>query len=156
MLYRFAVLSLLLTVIAVQTRSEVRNAYTDYRLARIMERLQHPADEACPPETRIVNIDRGELARMLEPRALMRQARIVPSITASGVRGVRIYAIRPGSLFEALGLRNGDTLMTIDGHSLVDGELPVAQYEPIPDRDFVDLQLDRRGSEVRIVVLIQG
>ncbi len=103
-----------------------------------------------------MNIDRGELARMLEPRALMRQARIVPSITASGVRGVRIYAIRPGSLFEALGLRNGDTLMTIDGHSLVDGELPVAQYEPIPDRDFVDLQLDRRGSEVRIVVLIQG
>lgn len=159
MLYRFAVLALLLSVIAVQTRSEVRSAYTNYRLARVLEHVQRDADETCPApdlETRIVDIDRTELDRMLEPTALMRQARIVPSITDSGTRGLRIYAVRPGGLFETLGVRNGDTLLSIDGHSLVDGQLPVAQYEPLADRDFVDLELDRAGSSVRIVVLIHG
>jgi len=50
---------------------------------------------------------------------IVTQARLVPNFTGEGeertINGFRIFRIKPGSVFEKLGLRNGDVIRKING-----------------------------------------
>lgn len=46
-------------------------------------------------------------------------ARLVPALRDGKPEGLKVYAIRPGSRFDAIGLRNGDTILRVDGVSVV-------------------------------------
>ncbi len=50
---------------------------------------------------------------------IVTQARMVPNFTGEGeertINGFRIFRIKPGSVFEKLGLRNGDVIQKING-----------------------------------------
>ena len=49
------------------------------------------------------------------PAALFSQARIVPKYEAGSMVGVQLNAIKPGSLFEQIGIQNGDTITEFNG-----------------------------------------
>ena len=60
-------------------------------------------------------VERAALEHALAcPEVVARSARIIPVLTDGRPRGLRLYAIRPGSPAALLGLRNGDTVLAID------------------------------------------
>ena len=84
-------------------------------------------------------IRRGLLDRLLaDPMAVAKSARIVPAFTAGMPAGFKLYAIRAGSLFAALGLQNGDTVVTINGFDLAS-----------PDKSLEVYQFDSRDEPAR-------
>jgi general secretion pathway protein C len=49
------------------------------------------------------------------PAALFSQARIMPRYEAGAMTGVQLNAIKPGSLFEQIGIQSGDTITQFNG-----------------------------------------
>lgn len=96
-------------------------------------------------------IDRATLDAVLaSPQTLIGAARMMPVLRCPGPDGLRLYALRPASPLAALGLRNGDTLLTLDGVELVDRESPFATYQATVARARHQLTVRRRGAIVRL------
>ncbi len=96
-------------------------------------------------------VDRTTLDAVLaSPQTLIGAARIMPVLRCPGPDGLRLYALRPASPLAALGLRNGDTLLTLDGVELVDHESPFATYQATRARARHQLTVRRRGALVRL------
>jgi type II secretory pathway component PulC len=113
-------------------------------------------DDPPPPpvavETRIVDVRRDEVARLVgDPGA----ARVVPALRDGAPAGVKLFGIRPGSPLAAIGLENGDTVRAIDDvpMSSPGAALEVYRLQAAPP-DHLDLDVERRGQPVRIVVLL--
>jgi len=74
------------------------------------------AFSAPPPDPRETN--RG--AALDNPAAVFSQARILPKYENGEMVGVQLDSIKPGSLFEEIGIRNGDTIRELNGITVSD------------------------------------
>ncbi len=109
-----------------------------------------PVAEVSPSyTTRVVDVRRADLEEMA---AVAGSARMVPALTDGVPSGIKVYAIRPGSLLATIGLENGDTLRAIDDVPLTSPDAALEVYRPLSDH--FDLDVRRRGLDVRIVVLV--
>ena len=103
----------------------------------------------------VVDITRATVDHYLQSRPLATQARLVPSFRHDRTVGVKIYAVRPDSLFSVIGLRNGDTLETVNSQTVLgEHEYHAWQYALQNPPSFLDLGIMRDGKPIRIVVLI--
>jgi len=101
--------------------------------------------------TRVVDVRRADLDEMA---SVASSARIVPTLNDGVPAGIKLYAIRPGSLLATIGLENGDTLRAINDVPLTSPDAALEVYRPLHQPDHFDLDVLRRGEEVRIVVLL--
>ena len=62
---------------------------------------------------------------------LARGARVVPSFKGGRPEGFKLFSIRPNSLYAALGLLNGDTVLTLGGVALASPDQALAAYQAI-------------------------
>jgi len=117
-------------------------------------------EPAAPPQpavvipesaTRVVDVRRADLERTSE---LAASARIVPAFRDGAPLGVKFYAIRPDSPLALLGLENGDTLIAVNDVSASSPDVALYVYGPLHVPDHLDLDVERRGERVRIVVLL--
>lgn len=106
---------------------------------------------AAASATRVVDVRRADLERT---SAIARSARIVPAHRHGVPSGVKLYAIRPGSPFAAIGFENGDTLHAINDVPLTSADVALEIYRTHRDPDHLDLDIERRGERVRILVLL--
>ena len=81
---------------------------------------------------------------------LMRQARVVPSYRDGEPSGFKIFAIRPGSIYHQLGLRNGDTVETANGQRIDAPEKALEVYSSLKAAKKVKLRITRRGSPLEL------
>ncbi|MFT3692851.1 MAG: type II secretion system protein GspN [Kofleriaceae bacterium] len=86
--------------------------------------------------------------KKIDLEALMKGARVVPAMKDGKADGFKLYAIKPGSLYEHLGFTNGDTISTVDGASLASADSALEAYQRV-----VGLAA---GSKVEIVVIRKG
>lgn len=89
------------------------------------------------------------------PSLLTRQMRLLPSIRDGHVRGIKVYAIRSGSLPRMLGLKNGDLLTAINGVPVTDGHEVISadallSFLSSRERPVFSLEIERKGEPVRI------
>ncbi|MFP2932029.1 hypothetical protein ACLESO_44070 [Pyxidicoccus sp. 3LG] len=95
------------------------------------------------------------LAEMQAARAglddLSHQVRIVPAFREGQSQGLKLFAIRPGSLIAKLGLQNGDVVQRVNGQSLKTPEGALAAYENLREARHIELDLERGGAPVRKV-----
>ena len=63
--------------------------------------------------------------------------------------GFKLYAIRQGSIYDALGLQNGDTVNAVNGQALDSPEAVMKVFRQDQKRDTWTVQLTRRG-QVRV------
>jgi S1-C subfamily serine protease len=85
------------------------------------------------------------------PMAVARAARIVPAAMKDGQpAGFKIYAIRPRSVFAALGFLNGDTLIAIDGIDLTTPDKALGWYEKLRTATELTVQIERRQVPVTL------
>jgi type II secretory pathway component PulC len=104
-------------------------------------------------DTVLVDIERSSMLRLAAGQGLPNQARLVPSLRKGRMEGLTFYAIRPGSLFAALGVQNGDTMLSINGTSM--GQPGCASLDLFADPpEVLDIDLVREGKPVRMVVVV--
>ena len=106
---------------------------------------------AAASSTRVVDVRRADLERAL---TVAQSARIIPTLRHGQPLGVKLYAIRPGSPLAAIGLENGDTLLAINDVALTTPDRALEIYRTQRNPDHYDLDLERRGERVRILVLV--
>jgi general secretion pathway protein C len=102
--------------------------------------------------TQVVDIRRADLERALQEPA--HDARIVPAVHHGAFSGVKLYAIRPGSPLATIGLQNGDTVHAINDVPVTSADAALALYQRRRALDHVDLDLERRGERMRILVML--
>lgn len=89
-------------------------------------------------------VDERELNQALENLPLLlTQARAVPYFKDGKSIGLRLFAIKTSSLFEKIGLRNGDILKSINGSSLGDLTQAIKLFETLKQEKSLNLILER-------------
>lgn len=78
---------------------------------------------------------------------LLSQARAVPYFRNGKSIGMRLFAIRKGSLYEKLGLKNGDILKSVNDTSLSDPAQALKIFEQLKEEKSIGLKLERQGAD---------
>jgi type II secretion system protein C len=93
-------------------------------------------------------VDEAELDKGLESLPLLlTQARAVPYFKEGRAIGLRLFAIKSGSLYEKLGLKNGDILKSINGNSLGDISQAMKLFEQLKQERSINLVLEREKQD---------
>ena len=93
-------------------------------------------------------LDRASMpanARDLKP--LLRQARAVPYVKQGRTVGFRITGISQGSLYEKIGLRDGDVLLLVNMQHLDDPAKLLNLYPEMKNKRHISLLLSRNGQK---------
>lgn len=89
-------------------------------------------------------VEEGELNAAIENLPLvLTQARAVPYFKDGKSIGLRMFAIRTGSIYEKIGLKNGDILKSVNGQSLADLTQAVKLFEKLKEERSVNVVLER-------------
>lgn len=101
---------------------------------------------SAPVESMVVN--KAELDDALSNLPLLlTQARAVPYFKDGKSVGLRLFAIKSGSMFEKIGLKNGDILKSINGNSLADITQAVKLFEELRDERSISVQVERNRED---------
>lgn len=122
-------------------------------------RVTTACDDAIP-QVRVVD----ELTRSVSRAAfesnwsecMLLGARVVPALKDGAPSGIKLFAIRAPSLWAALGFRNGDTLVEVNGHALGSPEAALDAYGALKSVDELRFALERQGQRVTLTVKIEG
>jgi len=91
-----------------------------------------------------LTIDENEITTALDNIPLiLTQARAVPYFKEGRSIGLRMYGIKTGSIYEKLGLRNGDILKSVNENSLGDLSQALKLLEQLKSERSVALVLER-------------
>ncbi len=92
---------------------------------------------------------------LANPMAIAKGARIVPAMKDGKPEGLKLYAVRPSSLYAKLGLANGDTITAVNGHALTSADKALEIYAKIRDTTRLEISVIRRDKPVRLVWLLK-
>lgn len=81
----------------------------------------------------------------------LRNIRLIPNPGADGkIEGFRAIDIKKGSIFDSMGLENGDIIKRVNGLVLDKPEKGLGILEQIKDESSLDLDLTRRGQTMHV------
>jgi general secretion pathway protein C len=96
-------------------------------------------------------VDRSLVNQLLaNPLAASKGARVTPSIKNGKPNGIKLYAIRPSSVYSKLGLSNGDTIHSINGFELDSLDKGLEVYQKVKDASGLQVSVTRRGKPVTL------
>jgi general secretion pathway protein C len=99
----------------------------------------------------VVMVDEGEVdAALANLPVLLTNLRAVPYFKDGQAVGLRLFAIKAGSIFEKIGLRNGDILKSINGNSLGDFSQAVKLFEQLKSERNLKVSLERNREEKEV------
>jgi general secretion pathway protein C len=79
---------------------------------------------------------------------MMTQARIVPNIVAGEIKGYKIFAIKPGSIYDKIGIQNGDVIERINGMELTTPESALQFFQQLKNETRFVIDLERNGQKL--------
>lgn len=96
-------------------------------------------------------VSRGMIERGIRdfPR-LLSQARVTPHFVDGKADGFVISNIVPGSLYEQVGLRNGDVIRKVNGQQVTSAQQAMAMYQALEKATSIDLEIDRAGQTLQL------
>ncbi len=101
-------------------------------------------------------IPRSTIDKMMsDPIAFMKGARVVPGVSMGRAEGLKLYAIRPNSLFAAIGLSNGDLIREVNGFALDGSDKALEVFTKLRDATSLEITLTRRGREETLRIEIR-
>jgi general secretion pathway protein C len=102
------------------------------------------------------SVARGEVDSALENMSqLFTQVRAVPHFEGGQSVGFRLFAIRRGSLFDRIGLKNGDIIRSINGSEMNDPSRAVTLLQELRDAQTLDVEITRNQQPQRLSYTIQ-
>ena len=81
---------------------------------------------------------------------LMKQVRIRPHFTNGQPDGLSLSGIKPGSIFQDIGLKSGDVIVGVDGRPIQSVDDALKFYTSLKDSKNVALQIRREGRDETI------
>jgi general secretion pathway protein C len=119
-----------------------------------------PAPAAPPPPSGegIRKIDEGkyivsqsELEKTLTNlNDVAMQARIVPNFEGGKANGFKIFNIKSGSIYERIGLKNGDVIQKINGFEINSPDKAFEVYQKLKDAKAISVEINRNGSNMTL------
>jgi general secretion pathway protein C len=92
-------------------------------------------------------VDRREVEHSIENLStVMTQMRAVPYLRDGKNMGFRVFNIRSGSIFERMGLQNGDVISRVNGTELTDPSKALGLLEDMQTADEIRIDLLRKNS----------
>jgi len=89
-------------------------------------------------------IDRREVEKTVENlNEVFTQARAVPYFQDGKTVGFRVFAIKPGSVFEKIGLQNGDVIQRVNGVELTDPTKAISLFTELQNEGHIAVDLQR-------------
>ncbi len=93
-------------------------------------------------------VDRAEVDNALENMSqLFTQIRAVPHFEGGESTGFRLFAIRRGSIFDKIGLKNGDIIRNINGQAMNDPTRALALLEELRDSTDLTVSVTRNRKD---------
>jgi general secretion pathway protein C len=91
-------------------------------------------------------IPRAEIESVLSNlNTLATQARIVPSFKDGKANGFKLFSIKPNSLYQKIGIKNGDVVQRINGYEMNSPDKALEIYTKLKDASTITVDLQRRG-----------
>lgn len=121
------------------------------RVARVSRAAPDFAAKIARLGDNALRVDRSLVDMTLrDPSALMQSVRIMPDSQSGEILGLRLAGIRPGSLLEALGLKNGDRLETVNGFAIGRPEKALEAYARLSTASALKVRLNRGGRPLEL------
>jgi general secretion pathway protein C len=83
------------------------------------------------------------------------QARIVPSFQNGKANGFKLFSIKPNSIYQKIGLQNGDVISKINGYEMNSPERALEIYAKLKDSQSIQIDLKRRGKDMNMNYTVQ-
>lgn len=77
---------------------------------------------------------------------LLSQARVIPHFIDGKADGFVISDIVPGSLYQQVGLQNGDIIRRVNGQQVTSAQQAMAMYQALQNAPSIDVELMRAGQ----------
>lgn len=104
--------------------------------------------EQATAKASVVSVRKDEIESALgDMSKILTEARIRPYFTAGKADGFLITRITPGSLFQQMGLENGDIIRGVNNQTLESPERLLELYKGLKDGSEITLNLKRKGNE---------
>jgi len=95
------------------------------------------------------SIQRSEVDKTLaDMNNVLTQARAVPNFENGIAQGYKLFQIVPGSIYEKLGLQNGDAIVGLDGQPINDPGKAFEMLTALKNAAHMELQIKRDGKSV--------
>jgi len=76
------------------------------------------------------------------------QARIVPNFEGGKANGFKIFNIKANSIYEKIGLKNGDVIQKINGFEINSPDKAFEVYQKLKDARAINIDIKRGGSNM--------
>ncbi|MGH8336787.1 MAG: type II secretion system protein GspC, partial [Gammaproteobacteria bacterium] len=101
-------------------------------------------------------IDKSEVDSALDNmNQLFTQIRAVPHFEGGKSVGFRLFAIRQNSLFDQIGLKNGDVIQSVNGADLSDPAKALALFQQLRNEQSITMNVLRNKANVTVGYQIQ-
>lgn len=103
-----------------------------------------------------IQLQRPELeAQMQDLPKLMSQVNLAPHFKDGQPAGIAVQRIAPGSIFQKMGLQNGDVVVSVDGNVINSPEDLITLYDRLKNAEEISIQVERQGMLKDIVYKIR-
>ena len=120
------------------------------RRARSQPQAEEPLEESATvePEEEIIVVAQDELQGSINDlNQLMTQVRIRPYFRQGKPEGLIVSQIQADSIFEKLGLMNGDIIASVNGNQMSSPEEAFQLYNSLNSGSQVSIEITRRGQK---------
>lgn len=120
------------------------------RRARSQPQVEEPLEESATvePEEEIIVVAQDELQGSINDlNQLMTQVRIRPYFRQGKPEGLIVSQIQADSIFEKLGLMNGDIIASVNGNQMSSPEEAFQLYNSLNSGSQVSIEITRRGQK---------
>jgi general secretion pathway protein C len=81
--------------------------------------------------------------------SILRDARAIPNVgSGNGIEGFRLVEIRPDSIYDRLGLQNGDVVMRVNNDELNSVEKGMSLFTALRNEKSISIDIVRNGSRL--------
>ncbi|MBL8913731.1 MAG: hypothetical protein JNM17_23720 [Archangium sp.] len=82
-------------------------------------------------------------------------ARIVPSMKDGKLVGIRLFSIRPESVWAAAGFMNGDVLKEANGLPLLEPEQVYEATQKLRHAERLEITVERQGAPAKLIIVVE-
>jgi type II secretion system protein C len=103
-----------------------------------------------------ISPDRAEMLSSVEDvEGLMKSARLHPQMKGDKSTGFLVTSIKPGSLLAKMGLRNGDTIVGVNGEPITNVQQAMDFYKSLVEGERIALKIKRRGQQETVELVVE-
>jgi len=89
------------------------------------------------------------------PKNIMTDARLLPNMVEGVQEGFVIRELRPGGVYQNLGLQNGDVLLSVNKFKLSSPETALQAFTALQGMDRIELDVLRGGQKMTLTYVIR-